>query len=94
MSFLSKLFGGGGGGSGGSADTPPESHDGFSIYVEPQRDGPRWRIAARIQKEIDGEVKEHHMLRADTLDSQDAAAEATLRKAKSLIDQQGISIFD
>ena len=90
MSILSKLFGGGGG------NTPPvqgQDYQGFSIFVDPISDGPRWRIAARIEKEIDGEVKVHQMVRADTLESREAAAEATLAKARMLIDQQGETIF-
>ncbi len=90
MSILSKLFGGG----GEKPPAPPEQYQGFDIHVDPMRDGPRWRIAARIEKEIDGEVKTHQLVRADTLESHDAAAEATLAKAKMLIDQQGVAIFD
>lgn len=89
MSILSKLFGG-----GQKPPEPPETHDGFTIHVEPVADGPRWRIAARIEKEIGGEVKVHQMIRADTLESREAAAEATLAKARMLIDQQGETIFD
>lgn len=91
MSFFKKLFGGGG---GEPPATPPEMHDGFAIHVEPIKDGGTWRIAARIEKEIDGEVKSHQMVRADTLQSLEEANKATLAKAKMLIDQQGASIFD
>ena len=53
MSFLKKLFGGG----GGSSAAPAEMHNGFAIYAEPLKDGGTYRIAARIEKEIDGELK-------------------------------------
>ncbi len=90
MSILSRLFGGGG--------TPPKpepvEHDGFHIFVEPIAEGGRWRIGARIEKEIDGEVKVHQMIRADTIEDEATAHEASLRKAKQLIDQQGTRIFD
>ncbi|MGJ8602716.1 MAG: HlyU family transcriptional regulator [Marivita sp.] len=92
MSFLKKLFGG-----GGSAKTPPsmpsETHNGFTITAAPVNDGGTWRIGARIEKEIDGEVKSHFMMRADTLQSFDDAAKASVDKARMLVDQQGDRIF-
>ena len=91
MSFLKKLFGGGGGNSPSAA---PEIHNGFSIYAEPVNDTGGWRISARIEKEIDGQLKSHRMIRADTLQGKDAAIEASLAKAKMLVDQQGEDIFD
>ena len=44
-------------------------------------------------EEIDGTLKTHHMVRADTLESAEAATEAALAKARMLIDQQGDTIF-
>lgn len=91
MSLFSKLFG------GGATKTPEpkgEDHNGFTIFVDPMRDGPRWRVAARIEKTVDGATKTHQMIRADTMESREAAAEATLGKAKMLIDQQGDAIFE
>ena len=90
MSFLKKLFGGG----KGSSSAPAEMHNGFAVFSEPIKDGSVWRIAARIEKEIDGELKVHKMVRADTLQGQDEAAKASLDKARMLIDQQGESIFN
>ena len=89
MSFLKKLFGGG----GGSSAAPAEMHNGFAIYAEPLKDGGTYRIAARIEKEIDGELKVHSLVRADTLQSLEEAITASTAKAKMLIDQQGESIF-
>ena len=89
MSLWSRLFGGG----GGAATPPSETHEGFTIYPAPVNDGGRWRIGARIEKEIDGVVKTHQMIRADTLESAEAAGEASVAKAKMLIDQQGDGIF-
>jgi hypothetical protein len=94
MSLLSRLFGGGGGGrDDAGADLGHEEYAGFVIHADPARDGPRWRIGARIEKEIDGTVKTHRMIRADTLESAEAAAAASIAKAKILIDQQGETIF-
>ena len=48
-----------------------------------------YRVAARITK---GD-KAHEMIRADVVASESEARSTTLLKAKSLIDQQGDSIF-
>lgn len=91
MSFLKKLFGGGG---GSAPSTPAETHEGFTIFAEPLKDGGSWRIAARIEKEIDGELKVHQMMRADTLQSFEEAVKASSAKARMLVEQQGDTIFD
>ena len=91
MSLLSRLFGGGG---GGGAKTPePIEHKGYQIFPEPVNEGGKYRVAARIVKDIDGEEKVHHLIRADTLDSVDTANEVSVSKAKSMIDQMGDQIF-
>ena len=94
MSLLSRLFGSKG---SGAAETPPaasEEHAGYRITPEPVSDGGKWRIGARIEREVDGQTRSHTMIRADTLESHDAAVEASLAKARMLIDQQGERIFD
>lgn len=90
MSLLSKLFGGG----GDTPETPPEIHDGFTIYPTPQSTTGGYRLAARIEKHIDGEPKVFHMLRADTIGDLAEAEAFSIRKAKALIDEQGERIFD
>ncbi len=92
MSFLKKLFGGGGN-DNTPPSTPAEIHNGYTIFAEPVKDGGTWRIGARIEKEINGELKSHFMMRADTLQSFDDACKASLDKARMLVDQQGDSIF-
>ena len=93
MSLFSRLFG------GSSAAAPktqaePELYKDFRIFVEPVRAAGGFRVAARIEKDIGGEPKTHHMVRADTCDSLDTAVEVTMNKAKMLIDQQGSAIFE
>ena len=90
MSLLSRLFGGS---SGSKAEVQPETFQDFKIFAEPEKSGGGFRIAARIEKEIDGEVKSHRMIRADTCNSADEARELSLAKAKMLIEQQGETIF-
>ncbi len=91
MSILSKLFGGGG---SVKPDAEPVTYEDFRIFPEPIADGGQHRIAARIEKEVGGETKTHHLIRADTLGDPEAAAEASVAKAKQLIDQQGERLFD
>jgi hypothetical protein len=90
MSLFKKLF-------GGSSDAPkgpePTLYNGFTILPEPMKESDGYRIAARIEKEIGGELKTHHLIRADMLHSADQAAEASVQKAKSMIDQMGDKIF-
>lgn len=84
MSLLSKLFGGGGG-----PEPERETYEGFTITPNPAREGSRFRIGATIEK---GE-KVHHLIRADMLESLDEANEASVRKAKQMIDEQGERLF-
>jgi hypothetical protein len=94
MSLLSRLFGGGGGSSGPAKPRhPTETHKGFTITPDPQKEGPRYRIRGHVSKEVGGEVRTHTFIRADTLESEDAAVTATVGKAKQLIDEQGDRLF-
>jgi len=90
MSLLSRLFGGS---SGAKSESEPELFQDFSIFAEPEKAAGGFRIAARIEKEIDGEIKTHRMIRADTCNSADEARELSIAKAKMLIEQQGETIF-
>ncbi len=91
MSLLSRLFGGN---DGSKPSEPAETYRGMQIYAEPQREGGTYRLAARIAHEIDGEIREHHLIRADTFQSIEDAKAASLAKAKQMIDEQGIRLFD
>ncbi|WP_297769690.1 HlyU family transcriptional regulator [uncultured Roseovarius sp.] len=91
MSILSRLFGG-----RSKPEAPAEVSEiykDFRIIAAPQSDGDGYRVGARIEKEIGGEVKTHHLLRADTLRSLDEAEAFSIRKAKQVIDEQGEAIF-
>lgn len=92
MSILSRLFGGGGG-TPAPAAAKPEDYEGYRIFVEPIAEGSTFRLAARIEKDLDGETKTHHLIRADTFESHDRAVEATLLKARQVIDESGDRIF-
>ncbi|MGF1900481.1 HlyU family transcriptional regulator [Aliivibrio sifiae] len=65
----------------------------FLIYPNSEADGSQFRIAGKVTKEINGELKEHRFIRSDVISSKNDADELMLRKAKMLIDQMGESIF-
>ncbi len=90
MSLLKKLFGGG---RDSQPAAEPVTYEGFRIYPEPIREGTQHRIAARIEKEVGGELRTHQLIRADTLGDRDAAVTASVDKAKMLIDEQGERLF-
>ena len=70
--FLRGLFSGGGGG-GAAAEAPSVEYEGFTIKPAPINDGTSWRVSGEICKEVDGEMKTHMLVRADTFpDRQDA----------------------
>lgn len=89
MSLLSRLFGG----SAKSKGPAPEQYKGFTITPEPIAESGGYRLAARIEKEVDGKTLHHHLIRADTLHSAEEAAEAAVLKSRSLIDQMGEKLF-
>lgn len=85
MSLFSKLFGGG----GAAPEPETETYEGFTITPNPAREGGRFRVGATIEK--DGQI--HHLIRADMLETLDEANEASIRKAKQMIDEQGTGFF-
>ena len=89
MSLLSRLFGGG----ASKSETPPETYKDFAITPTPIREGSRFRVSAKIEKDVGGAVKTHILIRADVLDTEAAAAQASLGKARQMIDEQGDRLF-
>ena len=92
MSILSKLFGGGGT-TKAAQTSEPVTYQGFRITASPMPEGSQFRIAATIEKEIGGELKTHQLIRADMLNDHKDAVEASINKAKVLIDQMGDKLF-
>lgn len=91
MSFLKKLFGG-----GSKPDEAPigETYEGMRIFPEPIKEGSVHRLCARIEMDVDGAVKEHRVIRADTFNNRDEAVDASTAKAKQMIDEQGKRLFN
>ncbi len=92
MSLWSRLFGGktDEDSAGGAA---AEDYKDFRIFPEPIREGQVYRVAARIEKTIDGVEKVHQLIRADTMASLDEAVAASVNKARQMIDEQGDRLF-
>jgi hypothetical protein len=97
MSILSKLFGSKPKSSAADAPAPKgaaSDYKGFKITPQSMKAEGGYRIAGLIEKEIDGEVKSHTMVRADTLSDVSEANKAMIAKAEVFIDQMGDRIFD
>ncbi|PFG58175.1 hypothetical protein ATG66_0714 [Vibrio sp. ES.051] len=93
MGFFSRLFG------DGEKTTEvktlePIEYKGFLIYQESLSEGGQYRIAGRIEKKCDGEIKTHRFIRSDLLGSEHEANELMLKKSQMFIDQMGDKIFD
>ncbi len=79
MSLFSRLFG------GGSEPPPePETYKGFAITPTPVKEGSRYRLSAKIEK--DGATQE--IVRADVFEDLETANDVAIRKAKQVIDEQ------
>ena len=95
--LFSRLFGGGPGRAKPAASTRNEAkavdYNGYRIVPAPIRQDTGWLTAGYICREIAGEMKEHHFVRADTLASQEAAEDHTILKARRAIDEQGEALF-
>lgn len=97
-SFLSSLFskfsGSGKASAAPAAKTAePQFYGDCRIFAEPMREGNQFRLAGRIEKDVNGEVLIRSFIRADLFTTQDDAVEYTLRKARQIIDQNGASLF-
>lgn len=93
MPFWSRLFGGSSAGPSAAPGAAPEEHKGFRITPKPIPEGGQFRVAARIEKEVGGEVRVHELVRADRLASMDEARALSLAKARQMIDEQGERLF-
>lgn len=93
MSFLKKLFGGSTKDAVAEKTEKPVEYKGYQITPCPISEGGQFRISARIDAVVNGEAKSHTLIRADVLRDPGEAAEASVGKAKQMIDQMGDQIF-
>ncbi len=94
--FLSKIFGGSpasGDGGGTAAEPEMEEYNGYTIRPAPFQDGAHWITSAVIEKRIAEQVKQHRFVRADMFPGREAAAAASLFKARQIIDMMGDDVF-
>ncbi|CAN7599280.1 HlyU family transcriptional regulator [Bosea sp. LjRoot9] len=94
MSFLKSLFG-----LGGKASEAPAGplksieHNGFTIHATPYQEGGQHQLCGVVEKEIDGELRQHRFVRADRFPGAEEAADFALVKGKQLVDEQGDALF-
>ena len=94
--FLSRIFGGFGSREGAgvtAAASVVEGYNGYSIRPEPFQDRGQWITSGVIEKEFGDEVKQHRFIRADMYPSEEAATDASVFKAKQIIDMMGDDLF-
>lgn len=92
--FVKRLFSGKDSSSKEPKVVSSASYNDFEIRAAPVKDSNGWRVTGTVVKEIDGVLKEHYFVRADSCPDAESAAALTLRKARQLIDEQGDRIFD
>lgn len=88
MRLFSKLFGG-----KSTPEVLPEIYKDMRIFAEPIAAGQSYRLAARIEYDMDGQTREHRLIRADTFQDKDQAMAASAAKARQMIDEQGERLF-
>lgn len=93
MSLLKRLFGGDGAGHASAAPSSTVEYEGFRITPQPHLESGQYRIGALIEGDVNGELKSHHLIRADLIRDPDEAADASVRKAMQMIDQMGARLF-
>ena len=91
MSILKRLFGGGA--KSDDAATATE-YKGFQITPTPMAEGNSWRLCAQIACEVEGARREREIIRADTFTDRADAVDASVAKARQVIDEQGLTLFD
>lgn len=71
--------------SASASTVEPIEHEGFLIYPEPQPEGSQYRLAGRICKQVDGELKTHLFIRSDIISDKEEASRLMVEKAKNFI---------
>ena len=87
--FFTRIFG------GGSQDAAEEwiAYSGYRIQPTPYRRAGQYQTCGVIEKEVQGETKQHRFIRAESHPSREGAAEFAIAKAQQLIDEQGERLF-
>ena len=96
--FLSRILGGPASSAradadGTAAEPVAEEYNGYTIRPAPFQDRGQWITSGVIEKRFADEVKQHHFIRADMYPGREAAADASVFKAKQMIDMMGDDVF-
>lgn len=94
--FFSKLFGAFSGGDSGSTAGGKEQMQKigeYTVYATPRKEGAQYRLAGRIEHEVNGETLVRNFVRADLFSTETDTVETTFRKAKQIIEQHGPGLF-
>ena len=94
-SFFSKLLSAFGGNAAPAApkEVEPREYDGCRIFATPIREGSQFRLAGRIEKVFDGQVRVRNFIRADIFTTEDDAVEFTFRKGEQIVQQSRGTLF-
>ena len=95
--FFSKILGAfSGGDSGSTAGSGKEQMQKigeYAVYATPRKEGAQYRLAGRIEHEVNGEKLIRSFVRADLFSTETDTVETTFRKAKQIIEQHGPGLF-
>lgn len=95
--FFSRLFGALSGGDSGSTvgggKEQMQKIGEYAVYATPRKEGSQYRLAGRIEHEVNGETLVRNFVRADLFSTEDDTVETTFRKAKQIIEQHGAGLF-
>jgi hypothetical protein len=90
--LLGRLFGGGAG-EEPAATGPAEEYNGYRIRPTPFSRNGQFQTSGVIEKDVEGETKEHRFIRAEGHPTREQAVAFSIAKAKQIIDEQGDRIF-
>jgi hypothetical protein len=63
-------------------------YEGFTIIPAPRKTSNGWTTEGDIEREVDGEARSEHFIRAETHTDPEQAISHTITKAKRIIDEQ------
>ncbi len=63
-------------------------YEGYTIIPAPRKTGNGWTTEGDIEREVNGEVRSEHFIRAETHTDTEQAISHTITKAKRIIDEQ------
>jgi hypothetical protein len=93
LNFLRGLISGNVSKADSATNAEVVSYAGCTIVATPRRVEAGWTTEGNISKEINGVLKSQHFIRVDTHSDRNDAITLSIRKAKTIIDEQGDELF-